>query len=234
MKKKNIKNLVIIPARAGSQRIKNKNIKIFNGMPMIAWTIKKLIKSNIFDKIIVTTDSAKIAKIAKKYGIQKIIKRPKILADSKASTISVIKHAIKFLEQENYLLKNIFCIYPCTPLLKISYLKNALVMQRKNKFMFPIIQYSHPIQRALKIQKGNQIEFVSKKYENYRTQDLMKTYHDSGQFYLADRKTWIKKRNILSNGIGIPVNSSSLIDIDTYNEWKLAEIIHKNTFNQKR
>ena len=62
--------IAIIPARSGSKRIKNKNIKLFNGHPIISWSIKEAIKSKIFDKVIVSTDSTKIAKISLKYGAE--------------------------------------------------------------------------------------------------------------------------------------------------------------------
>ena len=89
-------NVAIIPARSGSKRIKNKNIKLFFGKPIITYVIKLLIKSKIFDKIIVSTDSNKIAKICAKSGA-KILFRPKSLAGDYISTKDVVKHAILWM-----------------------------------------------------------------------------------------------------------------------------------------
>jgi len=97
--------VVIIPARGGSKRIKGKNIKKFKGEPAISSTIKKLKKSKIFSRILVSTDSSKIMKIAKKAGADIPFVRPKNLSDDYVSDFPVIKHCIKFL---NYLYVNGF------------------------------------------------------------------------------------------------------------------------------
>ena len=88
----------IIPAREGSKRIKNKNVKLFNGKPIIGHVIKKLLKFKIFDKIIVSTDSKKIANIAKKYGAEVPFIRSKGLANDFVATKEVILDAINKLE----------------------------------------------------------------------------------------------------------------------------------------
>ena len=95
--------IAIIPARAGSKRIKNKNIKKFNNKPIIYWSIKAAINSKIFDEVIVSTDSMKIKNIAEKYGAKVPFKRPKKLSGDFTSTRDVIKHAINFLRKQNLL-----------------------------------------------------------------------------------------------------------------------------------
>ena len=91
--------IAIIPARGGSKRIKNKNIKEFHGKPIIAWSIETALKSKCFDKIIVSTDSEKIKKIAEKYGAEIPFLRPKNLSDDYTPTAPVISHSIKYLEK---------------------------------------------------------------------------------------------------------------------------------------
>lgn len=118
-------NIAIIPARAGSKRIKNKNIKLFNGKPIIYYAIKKAINSKIFKKVIVSTDSYKIKKISEKYGADVPFLRPDSLSDDFAGTIDVIKHAIKKISNKNDKNLNICCIYPATPLLKKNDLINS-------------------------------------------------------------------------------------------------------------
>ena len=89
-------NIAIIPARSGSKRITNKNIKKFKGLPIIGWPIKAAKKSKLFDKIIVSTDSKRISRISKKFKIEVPFLRPKNISGDYASTEVVIEHAIKW------------------------------------------------------------------------------------------------------------------------------------------
>ena len=107
-------NIAILPARIGSKRIKKKNIKFFNFKPILAWTFQILDKSNLFDKIVISTESNAVLKVAKKIGFKEFIKRPKRLADNTTVTQKVIKHAIKELEKK-YEFDNVCCVYPCNP-----------------------------------------------------------------------------------------------------------------------
>ena len=118
-------NIAIIPARSGSKRIKNKNITKFYGKPLIFYTIKTAIKSKLFDKIIVSTDSKIISKLSKKYGASIPFMRPKHLSNDHASTMNVINHAVKWLSKKNENAKFYCCIYPTTPLLSSSVLKDS-------------------------------------------------------------------------------------------------------------
>ena len=134
MTKKSL-NIAILPARIGSKRIKKKNIKFFNGKPILAWTFQILVKSKIFDKIIISSESDVVLKIAKKIGFREAIKRPKRLADNITVTKEVIKHAIKELEKK-YDLDNICCVYPCNPFIKIKDLKKSLFNFKKTTLLF--------------------------------------------------------------------------------------------------
>ena len=226
--KENIKNIAIVPARIGSKRIKNKNIKLFFSKPIIKWTLDILKKSNIFDKIILTSDSNKILKIGKLAGFDILIKRPKELGKDFVSTKAVMKHAIHFLE-ENFLLKNVCCVYPCNPFILIKDLKTALryILTDGTSYVFPITNYSHPIDRALKFNtQNNMIKFINKKSIKKRTQDLKTYYFDTGQFYFSSKKVWLSK--IKPKLIGLPIPNWRVVDIDTIDDWKRAELIFKS------
>ena len=110
-------NIAIIPARANSKRIKNKNIIKFFGKELIFYSISTAIRARIFDEIIVTTDSTKIANISKKYGAKVYFKRPRHLSENKIGLVEVIKHTIKFLEKKNKKVDTVCCILPTAPLL---------------------------------------------------------------------------------------------------------------------
>jgi pseudaminic acid cytidylyltransferase len=218
----------IIPARGGSQRIKKKNIKKFYSKPILYWTIKALKKSRLFSKIVLTTDDNQIKKIGEQLGFDYIISRPPNLADNYTPTKPVIEHAIRALKKK-FKIKYVCCVYPCNPFLNSLDLKKSFKILKKNKrnFVFPIAEYTHPIQRAFKLSKKNKLIFFRKKYELTRTQDLIKSYHDAGQFYWGSFTNWLSKKKMHSNGIGLPIPKWRAVDIDNLQDWKRAELLFK-------
>ena len=153
--------IAIIPARKNSKRIKNKNIKMFVGKPIISYAIKCAKEANMFEKIIVSTDCKKIAKISKKYGAEVPFLRPKKISTDSAKTIDVIKHAINWLNKNKINPKYICCIYPTTPLLKPTDLKKSFLKlnEKKCDFIVPSVKYSHPIERSFEIKNNTIIIF---------------------------------------------------------------------------
>ena len=111
-------DVAIIPARGGSKRIPKKNIKLFKGKPIIYWSIKTAIKTNCFDRIIVSTDDNEIARLAKDFGAEVPFKRPKNLSDDFTNTKDVINHCLSWLNDSRYTVKNACCIYPTSVLIK--------------------------------------------------------------------------------------------------------------------
>lgn len=221
--------IAIIPAREGSKRIKKKNIKLFFSKPIISWTIHTLKKSNFFDKIIVSSDSNQILNISKKYGADILLKRDKHLSDDKTITRLVIQDAVtRLVNYHGIRPKYICCIYPCNPFLDIKALKRGFSLLKKNeKFqIFSITKYSHPIQRALKVLNGN-VYFINKKTSLVNTQSLKDSYYDAGQFYWAEYKFWMSDFLSHKKSKGIIIPSWRSHDIDTYEDWKRAEIFFK-------
>jgi len=220
-------NIAIIPARSGSKRIKKKNIKIFFSKPMIVWVIEKLKKSNFFDKIVVSSDSDKILNIVKKTNSIFTIKRPKNLSGDQIGIQPVIKHAIKKLKKDNYNFQYVCCIYPCNPFLNIVDLKKSFKRFRNNKkkFLFSIAQYSHPIERAIKLKNDFSTSSYFRRNFYKRTQDLKKSYYDAGQFCWGTTKLWEKNNNIHNLAVGFEVPSWRVVDIDTIDDWKRAELL---------
>jgi pseudaminic acid cytidylyltransferase len=221
-------NIAIIPARGGSKRIKNKNVKIFNKKPIIELTYKILKKSKIFNLIILSSDSPKICKLGKKIGFDFILLRNKNLAKDTTDTKSVIKQVIIDLSKK-IKVKNVCCVYPCNPFLQINDLKNCLKILKKNnnKFIFPVTNYSHPIDRAFRLNKSDEIKFFKKENANKNTQTFKESYHDAGQFYWGKKNTWLKNIFLHTNGIGYKIPNFRVVDIDNLNDWKKAEIIYK-------
>lgn len=217
-------NICIIPARGGSKRIPRKNIKNFCGKPMIAYAITTAKNSELFDKIIVSTDDDEIASIAEQYGAE-VLKRPAELADDYATTVAVIRHAIDNIGQN---FTNICCIYPCTPLLKSEYLTKSFEnwQESNHLFCFPVLAFESSIFRALKIDEQGKTTTIFDN-ESTRTQDLTTAYHDAGQFYWGSRDAWLNENSIHNHGLAFILPKNSVVDIDNDDDWQFAEMLYR-------
>ena len=222
-------NLCIIPARKGSKRIPKKNIKSFLGKPIIAYSIEAAIQSKLFTEIMVSTDCQKTAEIALEYGAKVPFLRSKGNSNDFATTYDVIKEVIGEYKKGEENFKNICCIYACAPFVTANKLKQAYqeLSNKQVDTVFPIIEYSFPIQRAIKINNGKIILFNTN-YLETRSQDLEKSYHDSGQFYWMKTEKILKKGNVITdNCSGIIITELEGQDIDNETDWDLAELKFK-------
>lgn len=221
--------IAIIPARSGSKRIPQKNIRLFDEIPMICHAINVAKKSNLFDRIVVTTDSKEIANLSISAGADVPFIRPLSLADDFTPTVHVISHAINQCETLKWEISEVCCIYPCVPFLNTQDLKMALEMYHKSdaKFCFAIAKYSHPIQRAMIKMEGDRLSPIFKENQFVRTQDLNNVYYDLGQFYWGKRDSWVTSDKLHENGIGYLIPSWRAIDIDDEDDWTKAELIYK-------
>lgn len=227
-------NIALIPARGGSKRIHKKNIKLFNGIPIIYYAIDTAINSKLFDLIIVSTDDKEIKNISEKYGAKCLSIRPELLSDDYTTTLSVIKYELLNCEKYNIIPDYVCCIYPCSPLLNTEDLINTFKIQLKNpdKFVIPIVKFRSKIQRAIKINKENELSNFFNKSEFTRSQDLTDAFHDAGQFYWGHRNSWMKKDSVFNNSVGYEFPLNHYIDIDSNEDWDFAEIIFKNKKNK--
>ena len=209
-----------------TQVLPKKNIKLFLGKPIIAYSIEIAIESNLFDDIIVSTDDIEIANIAKDYGAQVPFFRSVINSSDFATTFDVIEEVINEQLTRNQVYENICCIYPCAPLIKKEFIINGFEIMKLNNFdtVFPIVQYGNQIQRALKL-KDNRIEMFYPQFQTSRSQDLEIAYYDPGQFYWAKINTLLKERQLFSRNSGfIIIDEMHAQDIDNQIDWDFAEI----------
>lgn len=218
-------NIAILPARGGSKRIPRKNIKEFCGKPMIAWSIEAAKKSGIFDKIVVSTDDAEIASIARSYGADIPFKRPVEFSDDKTGTHAVIKHAIQALEAQTISCQHICCIYPTAPFIQVQDILEGyenITQTPQVQYSFPVCEFSYPIQRALKYNEGKLSMFQPHHFTS-RSQDLEPAYHDAGQFYWGTKEAYLNDLPIFSDRtLPIIIPRMRTIDIDTVEDWELA------------
>jgi pseudaminic acid cytidylyltransferase len=221
--------IAVIPARGGSKRIPRKNIKNFLGKPMIAWAISKAQESCLFEHIIVSTDDEEISELARKWGAETPFVRPVELADDFTPTLPVIAHAVKSCLNLGWVADYVCCIYPCVPFLHVDDLITALDLAqvRNANFVYPVTEYAHPIQRAMRQLPDGKMQFFCSKYELTRTQDMEKSYHDAGQFYWGKTSAWLEHKKMHTDGLGMPIPNWRVVDIDSEDDWKRAELIFK-------
>lgn len=214
--------LCVIPARSGSKRIPNKNIKFFLGKPMVAWAIELAYESSCFDEIIVSTDTLEIKDIAEKFGAKVPFLRPKDLSDDYSPTVSVIRHAISFYPAET----EICCLYPASPLICAEDIREGFRKLKSCDFVMPVTSFAHPIERALLINPRGFGEMAHMKNYSTRSQDLTEYYHDVGAFYWGLTEAWLTFTNPFEADVGfVNIPRHRAQDIDTPEDWKFAEYL---------
>lgn len=222
--------LAVIPARGGSKRIPRKNIKLFCGKPMIAWSIEAALQSACFDRIIVSTDDEEIANIARTYGADVPFKRPSDLSDDHTGTIPVIAHAITWQNAHAAQAREVCCIYATAPFIQGDDIRRGLQLlhHTNGDYAFSVTSYAFPIQRAIRIRNDHRIEMFYPENFNKRSQDLPEAWHDAGQFYWGKAEAWLTAKPIFSSSSSPVVLSRHRVqDIDTPEDWERAEWMFK-------
>jgi pseudaminic acid cytidylyltransferase len=220
-------NIAIIPARGGSKRIPRKNIRDFLGKPIIAYSIETALQCGLFEEVLVSTDDAEIADVAKKYGAQVPFMRSEENADDYSTTVDVLIEVLLSYKNHGRDFKNGCCIYPTAPLIKSAFLVNAYEKLINKNFhtVFPVVEFLYPIQRSLKLSEKGKVEMNWPEHIVSRSQDLPKGYHDAGQFYWFKVEELIKEKKLIGiNSGAIILPNISVQDIDTEEDWKLAEM----------
>jgi pseudaminic acid cytidylyltransferase len=219
--------VAIIPARGGSKRIPRKNIKVFNGKPIIVWAIHAAQKSGLFDYIIVSTDDSEIKSVSEKNGAIVPFIRPANISDDHTPTVPVISHAIKEIDRLYKFVEYACCIYPCSPLILASDIVEAFNMLESTgeDFVYPVVEYPHPIFRSMRQSKKGKMEFIYPEHELTKTQDLETVFHDAGQFYWGRAEAWRQLKKMHTDGLGMEIPSYRVVDIDTEDDWKRAELL---------
>ncbi len=222
-----MRRIAIILARGGSKRILRKNIKDFVGKPIVAYSIEIALKSCLFDEVMVSTDDEEIAKIAKQYGAQVPFFRSDRNSDDYATTASVMHEVLHEYMQIGKKFDYICCIYPTAPFIQIKYLKEGYKKLIENNLysVFPVVPFSFPIWRGLKRSNGK-TSMLWPEYMAARSQDLESVYHDAGQWYWLKVST-LKDKMWTTNTDTIIIGQEEVQDIDTEEDWRIAELKYK-------
>lgn len=227
MKKENI--VAIITARGGSKRIPNKNIKKFLGVPIIKYSIDIALQADCFDEIMISTDDKEIAIIVKRLGAKVPFFRSLKNSNDFAMTADVIYEVLTEYAKRGKEFEYACCIYPTAPFISSEVIKKGLKILKSCKAdtVVPVVRFGYPIQRSLKIENGK-LKMNWPENLNKRSQDLMPAYHDVGQFYWMKVPSFLKQKLLFTdNSIPIEIPESEVQDIDTEEDWKIAEMKYK-------
>ena len=219
------RNIAIIPARGGSKRLPNKNIKLLGSLPLIAHSIK-FAQENGIEKIVVSTDDDAIKKIAIDYGAE-VILRPAELAIDTSPTIDALKHVIQSIPED---FDTIILLQPTNPLRPKNLLEDALkIMKEQNYDSLMSVSRNH--QKFGKISKN---KFVPFNYEfGQRSQDLEPLFFENGLLYITNSESILNGEILAGNNFTLIVNHPySQVDIDTEEDFKFAEYILENHPNE--
>ncbi|MEZ0171828.1 pseudaminic acid cytidylyltransferase [Microvirga sp. TS319] len=218
----------VIPARGGSKRIPGKNVKPFAGKPMLAYAVSAVLESGLFDIVAVSSEDPAILALGRELGARPLL-RPAALADDWTPTVPVIAHAIAALEEGGTHLETVCCVYPAVPFLQRKDLVEALSLLERTgaEYAFPVVRFPSAIQRALRLSGDGRITSFNPDAVNIRTQDLEPAFYDAGQFYWGRRDAWAAGLPVHANGFGLVVPEWRVVDIDTPDDWRRAEIMHR-------
>ena len=221
-------NIAVIPARGGSKRIPRKNIREFAGMPMIAHSIAAAKKSGVFARIVVSTDDAEIADVAKGHGAEIPFTRPAELSGDHAGTTEVIAHAVNWLRGQGENPSAVCCIYATAPFIQAGDLQDGLRVLASGdwQYVFPATSFGFPIFRSFKQTSNGGVEMFFPEHFSTRSQDLPEALHDAGQFYWGRPDAWTKGLRIFDRHSSVVVLPRWRVqDIDTQEDWDRAEML---------
>jgi pseudaminic acid cytidylyltransferase len=227
----------VIPARGGSKRIPRKNIKEFCGKPMIAWSIRAAQMSGLFERIIVSTDDAEIADVARAWGAEIPFLRPPELSNDYAGTTEVIAHATHWISEQGAPISAVCCIYATAPLIQVDDLARGWqALQSGNwAYAFSATEFSSSIYRAFRQHPQGGVEMIFPEFFTTRSQDLPVALHDAGQFYWGRPSAWTEGVRIFDHhSMPIFIPRWRVQDIDDMDDWVRAEMIYKQLISDQQ
>ena len=221
--------LAVITARGGSKRIPGKNIKDFLGKPIVAYSIEAALKSGLFDEIMVSTDSAEIADVARHYGANVPFMRSAETANDHAITADVIKEVIAEYRKQGREFERLCCLYPTAPFVTSEKLRQAYekLFDSEADAVMPVVRFSFPPQRGMIIRNGC-LDWQFPEFAKTRSQDIEPVYHDCGQFYFC-RVDAFERYGTMTPPRTVPliIPEEEEQDIDNPSDWILAEMKYK-------
>lgn len=229
-----LRNIAIIPARSGSKGLKNKNIKLLNNKPLIAYTIETAIKSDLYDEVCVSTDSKEYANIAKQYGANVPFLRDNELSTDNASSWDVVKDTVLKYKEFGEEFDTVTLLQPTSPLRREIDIQKGFDIFKKNKALsvVAVCEVDHsPLWSNTLPSDGSLENFLDKDLLNKTRQELPSYYRINGAIYIVDKNHLMSSNNIYntkSYSLIMPKRNS--IDIDDLIDFQIAEVLMKNSF----
>ena len=226
------RRLAIIPARIGSKRIPMKNIRDFCGRPMITYILKTARKSGLFSKIHVSTESKGVVDIVEANGFTVDFMRPDNLSDDFTPLIPVLKFVLEKYKSLGQNFDQVWLLMACAPLIVPADLIEAEKLFRQHNSLQTVLsvtEYPVPVEWSFTSDAANRLEPVFPGKFALRSQDFEKKYFDAGVFAVYPAKTIEES---IGSGtdkglVAFPISKLKAVDIDTEDDWKLAEAIYK-------
>ena len=220
-------SVAIITARGGSKRIPRKNVRPFLG--------KAALNAGIFEEVMVSTDDAEIAAIARRAGASVPFLRSAQTAGDYASTDDVIREVLLDYRNRGKEFDAFCCIYPTAPFVTAQKLKDAMEMLRTAESVMPVVPFSYPVQRGLCLDSEGHLGYKWPQYAASRSQDLEKIYHDCGQFYACRTEAFFRDGTTdTKNMVPIILPELEVQDIDTLEDWAIAEVKYQKMLERNR
>jgi CMP-N,N'-diacetyllegionaminic acid synthase len=232
------KTLAIIPARGGSKGIPRKNIKSFLGKPLIEYTIKLALSIPEIDKVLVSTDDDEIAQVAKQAGAEVPFKRPDELAQDEIPTIPVLRHAVKFLENQGEIYENILILEPTAPLRTKKLILNTIKALKEPEVETAVSarEFDVDFSDILKADEDNFLKIFLDMETTFRRQDTKNIYLMDGTIYGVKKDVLMDESLIILNPYKerpdlktklVKSDPRLSVEIDTEEDWEYAEYIYK-------
>ena len=221
--------LAVITARGGSKRIPRKNIREFCGKPILAYSVEAALQSEVFDKVMVSTDDPEIARIAEQYGAEVPFFRSEKTANDYATTNDVLLEVLDELEKRGERYEFTCCLYPTAPFVTPEKLKSAAarLIASDADTLIPVTAFSYPPQRAMVV-RDERLVFEYPQYLDSRSQDLEPHYHDVGQFYVFRTEAFRRNRRLMvGNILPMVIPETEVQDIDNLTDWEIAEMKYR-------
>lgn len=218
--------MCIIPARGGSKRIPDKNVREFCGKPIIAHAIEAAVEAGCFDEVMVSTDSRVIADIARAHGAKVPFLRSAENSSDMATTVAAWREVLAGYAGGGVKFSMACSVLPTAVFVTAGKLRSIVGVLEENPewdAAMPVVEYSPPIQRAMELEDG-MLRMMWPEHKASRSQDLKPAYHDAGQYY-AFRTEFLSRANSLRDGrLGaVVISANEAQDIDNEEDWKIAE-----------
>ena len=234
----NRKIFALIPARAGSKRLQNKNLRELNGKPLIAWTIEAALESAIADYLLVSTDSSDIAAVALDAGAQVPFSRPDDISGDNASTFDVIQHAIGWLQKSGESFDYLLLLQPTSPLRSEFHIREAakLLVSKQADAVIGVTPLDHPVEWTNTLDENLSMDgFLSAQNIGKRSQDFPVRYRINGAIYLLNIERMLQEKRVIpeKNAFAYIMDAQSSVDIDTQLDLDYADFLMRRRQGDK-